>query len=77
MASGDNPLEQPTSSAEYDASYGAVVGLEPETLSAVFEHRLAPTALSIVRKARGVEKHKGGQLVFEGDSLDRCIVAGS
>jgi hypothetical protein len=70
----DNPLEASTSTAEYEASYWSIVGLEPEIMASVVSHRVAPDQLSMVRKARGVEKHKGGQLTAEGDPLDRCIV---
>jgi hypothetical protein len=70
----DNPLGDPTKSAEYDASYWSVVGLEPETMARVAQKVATPDALSMVRKPRGVEKHKGGQLMSEGDALDRCIV---
>jgi hypothetical protein len=28
----------------------------------------------MIRKLRGIEMHKGGQLATEGDPLDRCIV---
>jgi hypothetical protein len=31
-------------------------------------------SLSMIRKARGIEHHKGGQLMQTGDALDRCIV---
>jgi len=70
----DNPLEAPTSPAEYDASYWSVVGLEPEALSKVIADFAKLETLTLIRKARGIEKHKGGQLMTEGDSLDRCIV---
>jgi hypothetical protein len=70
----DNPLAHVTTRAEYDASYWSLVGLEPEALSFVVASGLRPERLTMVRKARGIEKHKGGQLMFEGDPLDRCIV---
>jgi hypothetical protein len=31
--------------------------------------------LSVVRKMRGSERHKGGQLATAGDNLDRCVSA--
>jgi hypothetical protein len=70
----DNPLEQPTTPAEYDACYRSIVGLEPEALSLVVRKVAPPDTLTIVRKPRGIEHHKGGQLMTEGDPLDRCIV---
>jgi hypothetical protein len=33
-----------------------------------------PNTLTMVRKPRGIEHHKGGQLMTEGEPLDRCIV---
>ena len=69
-----DPLTEPTSAAEYDATYTSIVGLEPEAMSQVVQGRAAPDTLSMIRKPRGIEKHKGGQLVVEGDSLDRCLV---
>jgi hypothetical protein len=74
LAATDNPLEAPTSKAEYDASYWSVVGLEPEAMSRVVQTQSNPDALSMIRKPRGIEKHKGGQLMTEGDDLDRCLV---
>jgi hypothetical protein len=70
----ESPLGNPTTHAEYDACYWSVVGLEPETMAKVADNSSTPLALSMVRKPRGVEKHKGGQLMVEGDNLDRCIV---
>lgn len=69
-----SPLDFPTSDAEYVASYDSVVGLEPERLSHVVARRADPNSLTMIRKARGVEHHKGGQQMHEGDALDRCIV---
>jgi len=70
----DNPLDAPTSLAEYDASYWSIVGLEPEAMSKVVAEYFQLETLTLIRKARGIEKHKGGQLMSEGDLLDRCIV---
>ncbi len=74
LAPTDNPLDQSTSNAEYDACYASIVGLEPEAMSDVVLHRAQPDALAMFRKPRGIEKHKGGQLVIQGDALDRCMV---
>ena len=70
----DDPLNQPTSDAEYQASYWSVVGLEPEAMSLVVQHQASPNTLTMVRKPRGIEEHKGGVLVHPGDPLDYCIV---
>jgi hypothetical protein len=70
----DNPLEAPTNMAEYDASFWSVVGLEPETMSRVVQNKSDPNSLTMIRKPRGIEHHKGGQLMTEGDNLDRCLI---
>ena len=75
LASGGNPLDPPTTtSEEYDASFWSVIGLEPEIMSRVAEKLIGPESRALVRKPRGVEMHKGGQLMTANDALDRCIV---
>lgn len=74
LASVDTPLGDPTTDLEYAASYESLVSLEPETLTKVVTWQADPNQLSLVRKARGLEHHKGGQRVVPGDALDRCIV---
>jgi hypothetical protein len=64
----------PTTEEEYGASYLSVIGLEPETLSKVVKKNISPFELSMVRKPRGLETHKGLQLMSRGDALDLCIV---
>jgi hypothetical protein len=70
----DDPLTELTSDAEYEASFESIVGLEPETMSNVVQHLADPEALTMVRKSRGIEEHKGGQIVTPGDPLDTCMV---
>jgi hypothetical protein len=71
----DTPLERFSTDAEYDASFRSVVGLEPETMSRVVADKGAhPERLTMIRKARGLEQHKGGPRMVEGDDLDRCLV---
>ncbi len=63
-------------SAEVAQDYESVLGLEPEALSAVVaSHASSPDALTMVRKARGVEAHKGGQIWTAGDESDTCLVS--
>jgi hypothetical protein len=69
-----DPLADPTTVAELDASYASTIGLEPEALWQVVVQGADPNQLSLVRKMRGIEKHKGGQLALTGDALDRCLV---
>jgi hypothetical protein len=65
----------PTTAAELDANYSSVCGLEPEkTAEQVDTFGQSAEELLIVRKARGIEGHKGGQIVKEGDPGDQCIV---
>jgi hypothetical protein len=71
---GDGGTLDPTTEAEYHASYLAVIGLEPEALSKVVNKDSSPFELTMVRKPRGLEKHKGLQLMDRGDALDICFV---
>jgi hypothetical protein len=51
-----------------------VIGLEPELLSQVVaDQGRRPERLTIVRKARNLEHHKGGKLFSAGDDRDRCF----
>jgi hypothetical protein len=65
-----------TTPDEYEATYRSLVGLEPTVMSTVVsgggEH---PELLTFVRKARGIEAHKGGVLVMPGDPQDVCITS--
>jgi hypothetical protein len=62
--------------AEVDQDYQSVVGLEPEAMDRVVASGGAnPDALTMVRKARGIESHKGGQIWNEGDDADTCLVS--
>jgi hypothetical protein len=65
-----------TTPAEYEATFRSLVGLEPVVMSTVVsgggEH---PELLTFVRKARGVEAHKGGVLISLGDPQDVCITS--
>jgi hypothetical protein len=72
----DVPGGVPTTTAEIEANYDSVVGLEPEVMSAVVADGGArPERLSLVRKGRGTEHHKGGAVVMVGDAPDRCLTS--
>jgi hypothetical protein len=77
LSPGDRPVSKgQTTQAEYDEDYASVVGLEPEVTSAVVsEGGASPERLTLIRKARGTEAHKGGTLWHEGDSQDRCVTS--
>jgi hypothetical protein len=73
----DRPLS-PTCDTpeEVEQDYESVVGLEPETMGHVVASGGAdPDALTMVRKARGLESHKGGAIWATGDASDRCLTS--
>jgi hypothetical protein len=74
LSEADKPGGDPTTDLEYLSTYVSLVSLEPETLSQVVTLQADPNQLTLVRKTRGIERHKGGQRARTGDSLDRCIV---
>lgn len=73
----DRPVGPCRDTAAEDAQdYESVVGLEPEVMSAVVSGGGAhPEELTLVRKARGSEAHKGGQIWSQGDDSDRCVTS--
>lgn len=75
LSAPETPNGDPTTDQELNASYDSIVGLEPEALSQVVTHQADPNQLSLVRKMRGIEHHKGGQQSRIGDVLDRCVVS--
>jgi hypothetical protein len=64
---------EPTTGAELRDNYRSVCGLEPELLEQVFAKKADPQVLTIVRKARLLEKHKGGLLWNKGEPGDVCL----
>lgn len=73
---GDRPdTPAATTQAESDATYDALVSLEPELTRQVIVARGAGAEdLTVVRKGRGEEEHKGGRLMIRGDDADSCLV---
>jgi hypothetical protein len=69
---GDDTLTTP---AEYDATFRSVVGLEPALMTAVVERRAESNLLTLVRKSRGTEEHKGGMVFTTGDAADACLAS--
>ena len=66
----------PTTDDEIAQDYTSVVGLEPEVMSAVVASGGAnPERLTLYRKARGIEAHKGGAPIHAGDESDVCLTA--
>jgi hypothetical protein len=76
-ADSDRPLSPAcTTQDEIEEDYDSVVGLEPEVMSAVIaDHGASPERLTLVRKARGLEHHKGGTLFQAGDDADVCMTS--
>jgi hypothetical protein len=77
-AATDRPSSDPstTTIAEYDEDFLSVVGLEPEVMrQVVSEGGARPERLTLVRKTRGTESHKGLTLFREGDEQDRCVTS--
>ena len=76
-SSNDRPLVPLCDTqTEVDQDYESMVGLEPEVLNAVVAAGGAnPERLTLVRKARGTEAHKGGTIWAAGDPSDTCLTA--
>ncbi len=77
LSPSDRPLQPPCDTAgEVAQDYASVVGLEPETMSAVVvSGGQDPARLTLVRKARGAEAHKGGTIWSAGDDSDTCLTS--
>lgn len=66
----------PTTPDEHLATYRSLVSLEPAVMSEVVaNHGRDPELLTFIRKARGTEQHKGGQLFTPGDDQDTCVTS--
>lgn len=76
-AKNDQPRKpECTTPGEVEQDYRSVVGLEPEAMNAVVSDDGArPERLTLLRKARGVEDHKGGMLFEAGDDADVCLTS--
>ena len=76
----DNPNyypggSEPTTEKELTLNYRSVCGLEPELMADVIAGKAKPEELTLVRKPRNSEKHKGGKIWDQGKPGDRCLVA--
>lgn len=69
------PLEGETTDQEYDQTYRSLIALEPYKLDAVRKGTIKPESLTLVRKARGTEAHKGGALIVPGSDADVCLLS--
>jgi hypothetical protein len=65
-----------TTEPEFDATYRSLVALEPTVMSEVVAGGGAhPELLTFIRKARGWDAHKGGQIWTAGDPSDTCATS--
>ena len=65
-----------TTDAEIAYNYGSTLGVEPETMREVAAAKGAGAEkLTLVRKARGEEAHKGDRRIVPGDPADRCLLS--
>jgi len=64
----------PTSPDELTDNYQSMIGLEPELTDLVVAKKGLPETLTLVRKPRLLEKHKGGLVWNKGDDGDTCLV---
>jgi hypothetical protein len=66
---------KPTTQKELDSNYAAVCGVEPEKMNDnVTNLGNSADQLLMIKKARGLEKHKGGKVVNEADHGDNCML---
>jgi hypothetical protein len=76
LDAADVPGGDEATPLEHDANYQSVIALEPEVLSRVWrDGGSGADRLTIVRKARGQEAHKGGSIFAEGEAGDRCLLS--
>lgn len=66
--------DQATTDYEVRGTYQSLCHLEPEKMTAVVRQEEQATHLSIVRKPRLAEKHKGGKVWGENFTGDKCLV---
>lgn len=59
---------------ELTDNYDSMCGLEPEKLNLVVSKKAAVDTLTLVRKPRLAEKHKGGLVWNKGDDGDACVI---
>lgn len=72
----DIPCGRFTTPAEVEYDYRSIVLLEPEVMAAVVaDHGENAERLTIVRKARGTENHKGGTVFNDSTDMKACLAA--
>ncbi|HEX7670341.1 MAG TPA: hypothetical protein VF395_12185 [Polyangiaceae bacterium] len=70
------PDGEETTPLEFDTTYDSLIAIEPEILAAVYaDGGRHPERLTMIRKERGTEHHKGNAVFRENDDGDRCLVS--
>ncbi len=64
----------PTTADELKNNWQSMCGLEPEIMNRVVAKKDEPEALTLVKKPRLLEKHKGGLVWNKGDDGDACVI---
>jgi hypothetical protein len=65
-----------TTQQEADEDYDALMTVEPGAMNDfVTSGRHTPSTLTVYRKARGEEEHKGGRRIVPGDPADLCLTS--
>lgn len=62
-------------SAELYSNYLATISIQPEEMDRVVSGQDPPTALLLVTKPMGLERHKGGTRILIGDPMYRCLTS--
>jgi hypothetical protein len=65
--------KEPSTLVELEDNYRSICALEPELTAEVFAKKSSADVLTVVRKARLREKHKGGLLWNKGEPGDVCM----
>lgn len=65
----------PTTPDEIAANYHSACGLEPEKMADVVAKKAKVDSLTLVRKPRLTEAHKGGRLLPANSDGDKCLVS--
>jgi hypothetical protein len=72
----DTPETPATTPQEADDDYDAFMTLEPGAMNDFIRGgRHTPSTLTVYRKGRGDEAHKGGQRIVVGDAADLCLTS--
>jgi hypothetical protein len=65
----------PTTTAELDTTYRSVTGLEPEILTGVVRGTRPVEDLTLIRKGRYSEFHRGGSPLKDNPLADACLTS--